>query len=553
MSGAQFTATISAQDKVSDALAKIAANTEALARKMGALKSAEEGAVKASRWQTAVGWVRRMDTAVGGVVGRLSGMQGRLAALVPPLAALGGIGALGGVFKLTEEVADKFTELQHSAQKLGVPMRELARLRFVARQTDTDVGALDTAFGRLGAGAAAAAMGKNKNLAGLFQHLGISLRDGMTGAIRAPGAIMDDVFKAFEVNKNPAVRELLARTLFGRGGIEIIPMLTRSREELKELFATFERVRLPISAEDGENLERYHRSWMVLSTAVGTVATAIGVRLAPVLRPVLDHMTDWIVKNREWIATGIAGRVQSLATYLQSPAFVDIVETTKQWAIRAGEVFDKIGGLKTVLEIKVGIKIASWTASAAEGFIAIGTAIAGIATAIKGMDSAISGSMIAKFLGPAAAFAYFMRPAPTQTDEDEGRTTAPRAPQARSPIQRFFDAIPSLSDIRLTLPPPVFPLIPGGSPSAPGPDGALRLPHPGPLFGPQVLPSPSLAPGRLGEAPAEGRIVIDINGAPPGTTATVTDERGVSLAPRVNGDTGSAFSTSPGWAGRRNE
>ena len=51
----------------------------------------------------------------------------------------------------------------------------------------------------------------------------------------------------------------------------------------------------------------------------------------------------------------------------------------------------------------------------------------------------------------------------------------------------------------------------------------------------------------------QGRIVIDINGAPPGTTATVTDERGVSLTPRVNGDTGSAFSTSPGWAGRRNE
>lgn len=314
MSGSNptYAATLTAQDGLSPVLLRVAQMVDEINSRMSRLPRAAEEATASTPWQRLNGQLSTVRANLGKISGAYDMVVGRAAAFVPALAGLGGLTAIGGVFKLTEGVAEKTALFQRTADRLGIATGVLARFGYVARMTDTDMESFTTGIARFNVTVGKAAGGADKNAAMLFSRLGISLKNAR-GELRPVEDLMADVMKAFRVNPNINVRSVMARTFFGRGGQDMMPMLTLERERLDALEESRNKLRFKMTPEERTGLTEYHDAWLELEFAVSQVGTSIGAKLAPRLRPVLTHMRDWVANNREFIAQGVASKIDLMA------------------------------------------------------------------------------------------------------------------------------------------------------------------------------------------------------------------------------------------------
>jgi hypothetical protein len=284
--------------------------------------------------------------------------------LLPALGALSGIGSLVGLFEMTEKAAEGFAEFNAQALKLGITRGQLSGLRLAAQMTDVPIEKLDAGLAKLSLTMGQVAVGKNKDAAGLMRHLGISMRDAH-GHARTVADVMPQLADAFKHTTDATMRSRMAAALFGaRLGKDLLPMLLEGSEGLDEFSKQAAELKYAVTPEDAEGLEAYHRSMIGLQTAVGGFATELGARLAPVLRPIVDATTDWVVANRDWITQDIASAVKQLSDNL---AAVDWAGwATEAHRIGDAMVFlhDKIGDVGTILLATAAIAWANpWLAA----------------------------------------------------------------------------------------------------------------------------------------------------------------------------------------------
>lgn len=267
---------------------------------------------------------------------------------LPALGALGAAGGLVGLFELTEHAADAYSELNKAATIAGVTATQFAELSHAAKMTDVPVEAMSTGLFRLNRVIADSAGGKNKDATALFHHLGVSVRDA-NGHLRSAAELMPELAAAFQHTTDPAMRARMAMALFGRGGAEMLPLLMQGREELEKFARESDRVNFVPKGEEAEQLESYHRSIVTLGEAVSGFANAIGAKLAPVLAPIVQQVTEWVTANREWIATAIAAKVEQLAHWVERLNLHEIVTQTLDWAHWLADLSAHVGGVNTAI------------------------------------------------------------------------------------------------------------------------------------------------------------------------------------------------------------
>ncbi|MGI4976243.1 MAG: phage tail tip lysozyme [Janthinobacterium lividum] len=370
----------------------------------------------------------------------------KLSELMPALAGLGAIGGIAGMFEFTAHMAEARAETLRMLKVTQLAPKTFGMLSYAAAMTDTPMESVTKGAIKLGKVLGDAASGKNASAAALFKHLGISLRDA-NGHVIDVNAALPKLMEGFRKNTDTVMRTRMAFALFGKGGAEMLPILTATREELGEWDEQAKRIRYPFTKEDNENLEAFNQSWKRGTMAVGAFNNELSAKLAPVLRPIVDQLTDWVTVNRDWLATDIAGGVKAFADEakhlideakkLDWHAYAEDVRGVVTTANSAAEAF---GGWHNVIEglvalvvgrfalsflaplapiAKLGIGITrmaaglvlSWgeveaaagTAAAAEA-LAAGGGKAGIGAALK--DFAVGGAAGVATVGAVGGAAY---------------------------------------------------------------------------------------------------------------------------------------------------
>lgn len=284
-----------------------------------------------------------------GNLGLSLGEVGRsISEFLPAMAGLGAAAGLVGLFEMTEHAAETFSLLSNSARQVGMSAQQFAVFSEVAKTVDVPVTNMTTSMFRLNRVIGDAATGRNKDAAALFSHLGISLRDA-AGHMRAAGDLLPQLAAAFQRTHDPAMQARMAMALFGREGMELLPLLTQGSAKLDELSAAARRVVFVPQGEQAEQLEEYHASLLNLTAAVQGMVTMIGTKLAPVLKPVVDLATRWVVANRAWIGTKIAEYVKQLAIWLSALHLEQIIGRMGSWIRHTIDLVDHFGGLTTIL------------------------------------------------------------------------------------------------------------------------------------------------------------------------------------------------------------
>jgi hypothetical protein len=222
--------------------------------------------------------------------GRIAGSLGKLGLAA---AAAGFVAVATGVGKVINE-ADKMAK---SAQKIGIMVEELGRLQYAADLSGVSFESLQTSVARLNRAMADVGAGKTNEAAQALDTLGVSVRN-VDGTMRSSSEVISDVAEKFSEYEDGANKTAIAMAIFGRAGIEMIPMLNQGKDAIEASKNEAQAFGAVMSGSLTKASEQFNDNLSRLKTALYGIFVQIAERVVPWLAKLTDGIVDW-VKNAE--------------------------------------------------------------------------------------------------------------------------------------------------------------------------------------------------------------------------------------------------------------
>ncbi len=182
----------------------------------------------------------RMTRASGLVKGALGGM----------LAAF----SIDAVTRMTKAGLDHASALGEEAQQLGVTTDALQSYRYAATQTGVSQEDMDKSLSKLNRTIGQAANG-NKSATGIFQRLGVSIRDA-NGRVRDIGEILPEVADGINKLGSEAERATARNEVFGRSGGKLAALLNEGASGIAAYTARARELGIVLSSKEIANADK---------------------------------------------------------------------------------------------------------------------------------------------------------------------------------------------------------------------------------------------------------------------------------------------------------
>jgi hypothetical protein len=262
----------------------------------------DAGAVIGRLEMNIAGWTKAVDT-VKKDQASLSGLVMRHDASIKKLGqtftVAGGImvASLGAMIKKTADYGDELNDL---SQRTGIATEILSGYKLAADKSGTSIEGFATGMKGLSRVMVEAASG-GKEAKDAFKDVGVSATDS-AGKVRPLDQVMLDVADRFAAMPDGAEKNALAMKLFGKAGMDLIPMLNMGRKGLEENAAAAKRYGMVISQEAAKKCDEFNDSLAELQGSMGGIGREIAMALLPTVKSLIEKVRDIAVKVREWIA-----------------------------------------------------------------------------------------------------------------------------------------------------------------------------------------------------------------------------------------------------------
>ena len=283
---------------------------------------------------------------------KLGHLGEKLGDILKPLSLLGAGLSAAGLVEFAKHAAESGAAVFDASLKTGIGAEQLSAWHFAAKEAGVEAESFDKGMVKLNRTVAEAAVGKNQDARALFQKLGISLKDAH-GHMRSASDLLPQLAKAFEVNENPALRARMAIALFGKAGADLIPLLALGEEALQEAADKARFLGLTFSDEAAAGAKEFKKSWEGLEGGVQGLANAIGGKLFPILKPLIDDLTKWIATNREFLAQKVGAAVTEIADALRQVDWGEVARQLGAVARAIGSVIAWLGPMGTAIAAAV--------------------------------------------------------------------------------------------------------------------------------------------------------------------------------------------------------
>lgn len=247
--------------------------------------------------QPASGGLRNLSQAANDAVAHLESANGRLGALGTVLSRLGPAGLIAGAsiagigYGLTQlilPVAETGEELNKLAQKTGVSVEALSALKYAAELSDVTTEGLTKGLKHLSTALFDTKVKGDEGGAAL-KALGVAAMDS-TGQIRPTEAVLLDLADRFAAMPDGAEKAALAVKLFGKEGLNMIPMLNQGREGLTGMMEEAKRLGLVMSEDAAQASEAFNDNLKRLHAVTEGLQRQIGAAVIPVLADLTERM-----------------------------------------------------------------------------------------------------------------------------------------------------------------------------------------------------------------------------------------------------------------------
>lgn len=243
-----------------------------------------------------------------------------------------------------------------TAQKVGLPVEELTKLRVAAELSDVSMESLSKSLGILSKNIVEAAKGTGE-ASETFKRLGVEVEKS-DGSLKSSNEVLAELAGAFEKTTDGAGKVAAAMTLLGaRGGRDLIPLLNEGKESLLEWGRVAERMGLVVLPQTAAQAQKFQDNLKVLKLAQEGVANIVVEALLPAFVRITDQWVD-SAKTGDLVsstAQGIIRNFKELVVVVFQVAAADKILAEGLKAIQdlfvetsiAGTAaqFEKIGGI----------------------------------------------------------------------------------------------------------------------------------------------------------------------------------------------------------------
>jgi hypothetical protein len=212
---------------------------------------------------------------------------------------------IGEWVKATADVEDRIGKL---SQSYGIGVETLSAYSYAAKMSGIDQEQLARGMGFL-------AKNADANSA-VFKRLGIDTRDSVTKELLPLDQILLNVADSFSTMRDSTEKAALAKQIFGRAGIELIPILNRGRDGIRELIAEAKALGVVFTTEGVRTATEYSDNIKRLDAAMLGMSARIGNSVLPALSAVATAMTEEIKDPESPLATAVeflTNRLKDLA------------------------------------------------------------------------------------------------------------------------------------------------------------------------------------------------------------------------------------------------
>lgn len=242
---------------------------------------------------------------------------------------------------------DYASAAQDAATKVGGTARDIQRYGYAAKMSGSSQEELNACLGIFSKNLANAVQGKNKTLVNVFKQLGISMTDA-NGKMRTTTELLPDIANAMRSQATESQKAYIATQLFGRGGQSLIQMLEGGAEGLNELTAEAERMGIVVDQDGVDSAKAFGDNLDRLKFSLLGVSLSIGQHIIPIIEPMINAFREWIITNREMIATAIVDYCREFAEMLKQIDFKELISSMITFIKQCNSIFKALGGLKTV-------------------------------------------------------------------------------------------------------------------------------------------------------------------------------------------------------------
>lgn len=197
------------------------------------IKASVDGLQQISALERSLKNVEGQAGRTSGVMGRLRGAAGGLSGALGSILPAVGVAGIAAMGKQAIDAADNLNDL---SQRVGVAVPTLSKFGAAAEDSGTSIEEVAKAMGRLSKGIVDPASKTNEAL----KSIGVSSTDA-AGKVRSVDAIMLDLADRFSKMPDGAEKTALALELFGKSGMNLIPMLNGGRDALSQYAATIDK------------------------------------------------------------------------------------------------------------------------------------------------------------------------------------------------------------------------------------------------------------------------------------------------------------------------
>lgn len=279
---------------------------------------------------------------------------------------------------------DYASAAQDAATKVGGTARDIQRYGYAAKMSGSSQEELNACLGIFSKNLANAVQGKNKTLVNVFKQLGISMTDA-NGKMRTTTELLPDIANAMRSQATESQKAYIATQLFGRGGQSLIQMLEGGAEGLNALTAEAERMGIVVDQDGVDSAKAFGDNLDRLKFSLLGVSLSIGQHIIPIIEPMINAFREWIITNREMIATAIVDYCREFAETIKQIDFKSLVASMINFVKQCNSIFKALGGLKTVA-IVVSAIFASKLLTSIFGIV---SAVGALTKAVWGLGAAL--------------------------------------------------------------------------------------------------------------------------------------------------------------------
>lgn len=211
--------------------------------------------------------------------------------------------AVAGIFGIVATTASAGEEAAKTAQKIGMQIGKLQELQYAAHLSDIANEELTVGLKFLSSNMYDAA-NKGGEAAKKFSALGIQVK-GADGKLRPVDETLMSIADKFKAMPDGVEKTSLAVDLFGRSGINMIPLLNKGSAAIAEISDEARKFGLVLDEATVKQGEEFMDGMKRLKGLLVGIKNEIGAALLPILNNAIAKFIDWARANRELISQNL--------------------------------------------------------------------------------------------------------------------------------------------------------------------------------------------------------------------------------------------------------